>query len=372
MAGPDITFNEEGTGQRVRLGEGEEDEEFVMARPSRNERRRRARERRANRAERLGSLTFGEEGNSEMTNDFAVLGSTRPGHHDEDDAYEEEGEEEEEEEEEEGSDFDEEMESPGVRRAKQQRGNLGGVPGDTPSQGFESIEDEKIDLLNKLERLKAKGVAVGNLNMYSTIGEIRAEYKRITYSGQVDAAVRFGRRMLVTCCTGLEFFNTRFDPFDGAVNLEGWAESVHENIGDYDGVLEELYVKYRGRAKVAPEIKLMLMLGGSAATHHITTTMFKQVINEVNVGDILRNNPGLKEDMVKATKEAAPPDLAAKLDAFMAAGRPPTVSTRPYGGAPPTVAENPTEEDAASVVSDVVSDASSVSGGRRKKKVVNL
>jgi len=135
MAGPDITFNEEGTGQRVRLGEGEEDEEFVMARPSRNERRRRARERRANRAERLGSLTFGEEGN-EMTNDFAVLGSTRPGHHDEDDAYEEEGEEEEEEEEEEGSDFDEEMESPGVRRAKQQRGNLGGVPGDTPSQGF--------------------------------------------------------------------------------------------------------------------------------------------------------------------------------------------------------------------------------------------
>jgi len=250
--------------------------------------------------------------------------------------------------------------------------DLGNTPGvqkqQQASNGYNSVEDEKLDLLNKLDRLKSKGIKVrDDLNVYSSIEDIRLEYKRVTFSTEMDRGLSFARKMLVTTVTGLEFLNTRFDPFDG-VNLEGWAESVHENIDDYTDVLEELYMKYRGKAKVAPEIKLLLMLGGSAATHHITTTMFKSVMPDVN--EILRQSPGLKEQMVNATKKAASasnPDISAKLDAFLSGGRPPTQSSRP---------ENQNQEEAEAAeevredVSDIVSEASTATSSKRKKKVV--
>ena len=38
---------------------------------------------------------------------------------------------------------------------------------------------------------------------------------------------------------------------------------MNEGINDYDEIFEELHEKYGGRADMAPEIKLMLMVGGS-------------------------------------------------------------------------------------------------------------
>ena len=52
-------------------------------------------------------------------------------------------------------------------------------------------------------------------------------------------------------------------PFD--INLDGWGESVSENLDDYDEVFGELHEKYGGKTKMAPEIKLLFMMGGSAA-----------------------------------------------------------------------------------------------------------
>ena len=36
--------------------------------------------------------------------------------------------------------------------------------------------------------------------------------------------------------TGLEFLNNKFDPFD--VKLDGWSESINENIIDYEDSVE--------------------------------------------------------------------------------------------------------------------------------------
>ena len=102
-----------------------------------------------------------------------------------------------------------------------------------------------------MARLEKKGFTVNKrLNAYSNVDELRAEVKRITYSIDVEQSIRFSRRMLVACVTGLEFLNKRYNPFE--VQLEGWSESVMENVDDYDGVFEELYVKYRSKVSCRP------------------------------------------------------------------------------------------------------------------------
>ena len=171
-----------------------------------------------------------------------------------------------------------------------------------PSEGYTSIDEEKSDLLNKLARLEKRGFAVNKrLNAYSSVDDLRSEVKRITYSIDVEQSIRFSRRMLVACVTGLEFLNKRYNPFE--VQLEGWSESVMENVDDYDSVFEELYVKYRSKVSVAPEVKLIMMLGGSAMMFHLTNSMFRTAIPNMN--DVLKQNPELVKNMMDAVQNTA-------------------------------------------------------------------
>lgn len=267
----------------------------------------------------------------------------------------------------------------------------GGGGGEMPSAGYSSIEDEKADLLNKLTRLEKKGFAINKrLNAYSSIQELRTEVKRITYSIEVDQSIKFSRRTLIACVTGLEFLNKRYNPLD--IHLDGWSESVMENVDDYDGVFEELYVKYKGKMEVAPEIKLIMMLGGSAMMFHLTNSMFKAAIPNMN--DVIKQNPGLVQNMMDAVKntqrgtaETPPPsfdqngrremqgpgfDLSALMGGI-SMPPPPPMNTSP----PPAP---PQEEDTASV-SDIVSVVSTESkkgrgrpkgSGNKQKKEISL
>jgi len=187
-------------------------------------------------------------------------------------------------------DFGDDMDGPGMEQPQQ------------PSQGYTSIDEEKSDLLNKLARLEKRGFAVNKrLNASSSVDDLRSEVKRITYSIDVEQSIRFSRRMLVACVTGLEFLNKRYNPFE--VQLEGWSESVMENVDDYDSVFEELYVKYRSKVSVAPEVKLIMMLGGSAMMFHLTNSMFKTAIPNMN--DVLKQNPELVKNMMDAVQNTA-------------------------------------------------------------------
>lgn len=105
-----------------------------------------------------------------------------------------------------------------------------------PSEGYKTLEDEKADLLNRISRLSKKGLQTSSkFTIYSDIEDIRAEYKRLMYSIEVDQSIKFQRRMLVACVSGIEFLNKKFDPFD--LELDGWSENVMENQEDYDTVL---------------------------------------------------------------------------------------------------------------------------------------
>jgi hypothetical protein len=103
--------------------------------------------------------------------------------------------------------------------------------------------------------------------------------------------------MLMASTTGIEFINDRFDPFD--IRLEGWSESINDNIDDYDEVFEELHEKYKGKSKMAPELKLLMMLGGSAFMFHMTNTMFKSSMPGLD--QVLKQNPDLMRQFAGAT-----------------------------------------------------------------------
>lgn len=167
---------------------------------------------------------------------------------------------------------------------------------DQPAEGFATIDDEKQDYVYKFYRMQNKGIPVSKkFNMNSDIHEMRREFQKITRDMEVNASVKFSRRMLMACVTGVEFMNKRYDPFE--VKLEGWSESVMENIDDYDNIFERLHDKYASRVSMAPEIELLLTLAGSAFMFHLTNTMFSSM---PNINDIAKQNPDLIKNMMKS------------------------------------------------------------------------
>lgn len=166
-----------------------------------------------------------------------------------------------------------------------------------PMKTAEEIQKEKIQYLRLFDRLEAKGVRLDKkYNMESDLNEMKGEYERLQHQRDLDKSVRFQRKMLIAMVTGIEFLNNRFDPLD--LKLDGWSESIHENVNDYDDVFEELHEKYKDKAKMAPEVKLLLMLGGSGFMFHLTNTMFKTSLP--GMGDILKQNPDLMQQFTKA------------------------------------------------------------------------
>ena len=73
-----------------------------------------------------------------------------------------------------------------------------------------------------------------------------------------EAGVKFGRKLLMGSVGIVEWLNNRFDPV--GAKLEGWSESVMENIEDFDHSLERIVEKWTSHVEVAPEMELMTHL----------------------------------------------------------------------------------------------------------------
>ena len=152
-------------------------------------------------------------------------------------------------------------------------------------------------MLYKFRKLESQGVRTTmNYNMNSHLDDMRNEYLKLKKQREVDNSIKFQRKVMMAAITGLEFLNNKFDP--AGIHLDGWSESVNENIYDYDEVFEELYEKYGGTAEIAPEIKLLMLLGGSAFMFHLTHTMFKTSMPGMN--DIMKDNPELMKQFASA------------------------------------------------------------------------
>ena len=166
---------------------------------------------------------------------------------------------------------------------------------------------ERFSYLRKLEDLETKGVKLTKrYSMDSSLEEMKGEYENIVSEKEKANNVKFQGKMLMACITGIEFLNSKFDPFD--IKLDGWAEQFSENITDYDEIFAELHEKYRNKAKLAPELKLLFQLGGSAIMLHMTNTMFKSSMPGLD--DIMRQNPELMQKFTQAAMSSVSPGLS--------------------------------------------------------------
>lgn len=166
-----------------------------------------------------------------------------------------------------------------------------------PQMNKEELLKEKFKFLRKLEALEKKGVELSKkYNMESSLQEMIGEYETIIEEKSKLNSVKFQGNMLMAVINGMEFLNNKFDPFD--IKLDGWSEQINENITDYDDIFGELYEKYKSKASMAPELKLLFQLGGSAMMVHMTNTMFKSAMPGMD--DILRQNPDLMRSFQNA------------------------------------------------------------------------
>jgi hypothetical protein len=181
--------------------------------------------------------------------------------------------------------------------------NTGGIASNA-GLSYEDVQKAKFDLLCKFERLRDKGVKIPKtFSMSSDYDEMKYEYDRLIHQRKMSNSVKMQRQMLVTFCSGMTFLNEKFDPI--GLKLEGFDEHVNDNIGDYDDIFEELYEKYKESANMAPELKLMMTLGGSAFMYHLSNSVFKSAMP--NPSDILKQNPDLMKQFQAAAMGAMGP-----------------------------------------------------------------
>ena len=167
----------------------------------------------------------------------------------------------------------------------------------TPSRISINDGPERQELLFKLKRLESRGIPLSkHYSSSSSLDEMKEEYSRLKNQRDLENSIKFQRKTMMAFASGVEFLNTKFDPFD--IKLGGWSESLHENLNDYDDVFEESHEKYKAKTKIAPELKLLMMLGGSAVMFHMTNNLFKSASPQME--DILKNNPDLARQFASA------------------------------------------------------------------------
>jgi len=140
----------------------------------------------------------------------------------------------------------------------------------------DQMRHEKSELLFKLSKLNVKGKWSSlKLDMNNSLDEIKNEYERVRTEMQNERSVAFFKRMLLLGVQGIEMLNTKFDPL--GVDLEGWSESMGYSLEnqEYDEVLAELYEKYKSKATMSPEVKLIFMIISSATMFTITKKITK-------------------------------------------------------------------------------------------------
>jgi len=204
-----------------------------------------------------------------------------------------------------------------------------------PKLSKEAELKEKLIYLRKLEALEKKGVSLTKkYSMDSPLAEMKGEFEMIKAEKEKKNSIKFQGKMLMAFVSGLEFLNNKFDPLD--MKLDGWSESINENVEEYDDVFGELHEKYGDKAKMAPELKLLFMLGGSAVMVHMTNTMFKSAMPGMD--DIMRQNPELMQQFTQAavnTMGRDNPGMGGFMSNMMGMGGPPPPQMQPPMGSPP-------------------------------------
>ena len=163
------------------------------------------------------------------------------------------------------------------------------------------VEKKKQEILIKLIALEKKGVTLTkNYSLKSSMEELEFEYESQKHSAEIEASVHFQQKILMAAVTGFEFLNKKFDPINA--KLEGWSESVMDNIVDYEEIFQKLHEKYKSKASMPPELQLFVTLVGSGFMFHLTNSLFKTAMP--GLGDALKDNPDIMNNIMGAMGKA--------------------------------------------------------------------
>lgn len=159
--------------------------------------------------------------------------------------------------------------------------------------GFATEEElnlAKLHMLRNLGELTQYGVKLSqNYNMKSDYKAMKYEYELHRSIRDKHNGVKWLSNLMLNVCYGAELANENFNPFE--FKLKGWHEQMEDDIDEYYDVLGELYEKYFKAGKpIPPELKFILMVGGSAVKFHIAHA---QLSKAPTLTDELSQNPEL-------------------------------------------------------------------------------
>ena len=138
---------------------------------------------------------------------------------------------------------------------------------------------KKLELIRLFNEYRKKGFDVTPYNMNSNIDDMQMEYEILKGQRTKQQAVKISQGFLINGIQALEFLSNKYNPFD--TDLNGFSEIVALGIDDYDEVLGEIYEKYKNvNRRIEPELKLVLMVGASAASFSASKSLLSK--NPVN------------------------------------------------------------------------------------------
>ena len=138
------------------------------------------------------------------------------------------------------------------------------------------IRIAKREVYRNLQKLKDKGVRIPHFTEESDLDEMKDFYEDTSKDLRRRAGVRTLRKAITTGSSIVEFVFGKWNPLN--LELEGWSESINENITDFDDVFKEFAEKYfKDRSKLPVEIRLVGLILWSALSFHFTQQMAKRM-----------------------------------------------------------------------------------------------
>jgi len=167
-----------------------------------------------------------------------------------------------------------------------------------PQLSPQEIRMKKIELLRKLSEIKQRGFSLTkDYDFSSSLEEMEYEYELLRSFIDKRNGIKLYKSLLLNGASILEFLNDKYDPFD--FHLGGWGEHLSVEVDSYDETLEELYEKYKGSGKkMAPEIKLILLLVASGSAYHFS----KSQSSIPGLDSVISKNPELISKLLNPQK----------------------------------------------------------------------
>jgi len=162
-------------------------------------------------------------------------------------------------------------------------------------------------MIKNLEHWHEKGIVknISHFNMDSNYDEVEDEYESALDDKRKRDSVKIQQNWLITMVNTIEYGNAMFDPFN--ISLDGWGESISEDIDSYGEIFEQLHDKYKG-GKMSPELSLLLRIGFSASVVHFSNKALSTATPGFN--DVIKQSPELMRMFTNATvdsmKQTAP------------------------------------------------------------------